>query len=86
MKVVQRPGKNEITEILSDGTVKIQLASPPGEAQTNDALVRFLAGILEIAPSKIEIIAGISGPDKLITILDVDSPTVHQRIVNHAPR
>jgi len=85
VKVATRPGQSKITGILSDGTVEIQLAATAGEAQMNESLVRFLAGILEITPSRIEIVAGKSGPDKLITILDIDSPTVQQRILGHAP-
>jgi uncharacterized protein YggU (UPF0235/DUF167 family) len=85
VKVVTHPRQSKITGILGDGTVKIQLAETAGDGQMNESLVRFLAGILEIAPSKIEIVAGKSGPDKLITILDVDSPTVQQRILDHAP-
>lgn len=85
VKVVARAKKSEIAEILKDGTVKIRLATPTISDHGNEVLARFLAEILEITPAQIEIVAGASGPDKLITILGLDSPTVQERIMKHAP-
>jgi len=36
---------------------------------------------LGVPPSKIDIIAGLSGNDKLITVLDIDTDEAHQRIL-----
>jgi len=81
VRITPRASRNEITEILEDGTIKIRLTAPPVEGQANSALIRFLADLLDIAPSKIEIIAGQSSRDKLITILGLSADTVQARIL-----
>ncbi len=83
IRVTPRASRNEIAEVLSDGTVKVRLTAPPVEGQANDALVKFLAKVLDIPPSKIDIVAGTSGRDKLVSILDLDADTVHARILQH---
>ena len=68
---------------MRDGTVKIHLAAPPVNGAANDKLVAFLAEVLRIPKSRIEIVAGLSGRDKLISVLNMDAATVHERIVAH---
>ena len=81
VRVTPRASRNEIVEILSDGTVKIRLTSPPVEGQANQALVDFLSEVLEVPPSHIDIVAGATGRDKLISILDMDASAVQQKIL-----
>lgn len=81
VRVTPRARRNEIVEILSDGTVKIRLTSPPVEGKANAALVEFLSEILEVPPSHIDIVAGATGRDKLVSILDMDASTVQQKIL-----
>lgn len=83
VRITPRASRNEISEILSDGTVKVRLTAPPVEGKANAALVDFLASVMDIPSSRIEIVAGKSGRDKLISILDLDAETVHQRILQH---
>ncbi len=82
VRVVPRSSRNEIVEVQADGTIKIRLTAPPVEGQANKALIEYLAEILDVAKSKIEIVAGLSGRDKLITILDLDSDTVQEKILS----
>ncbi len=81
IRVTPRASRNEIAGILSDGTVKIRLTSPPVEGKANAALIEFLADVLRVPRSGIEIVAGITGRDKLVSIMDLDAETVHERIV-----
>jgi hypothetical protein len=83
IRVTPRARRNEIVEVLSDGTVKIRLTAIPDEDQSNQALVSFLADILNVSPSRIEIVAGTTGRDKLVSILDLEADTVHQIILSH---
>lgn len=82
IRVTPRARKNEITEILSDGTVRIRLVAPPVEGKANEALIEFLSEVLEVPRSSIEIVAGQTGRDKLISVLNLDAATVQQRILN----
>jgi len=83
VKVIPRSSRNEIAGVQEDGTIKIRLTAAPVEGQANKALVEFLAEVLDIAKSKIEIIGGLSGRNKLITILDLDATTVQKKILDH---
>jgi uncharacterized protein (TIGR00251 family) len=81
IRVTPRAPRNEIVEILSDQTVKIRVTAPPVAGKANQALVKFLAGILGVPKKDIEIVAGLTGRDKLVTILGCDSKTVNQKIL-----
>lgn len=83
VSVVPHAKRNEISEILSDGTVKVRLTAPGGDDKSNQALLTFLAEILEVKPSQLEIVAGISGNDKLITVMNIDKAAVNERIYRH---
>ena len=83
VRVTPRASRNEIAEILADGTIKIRLTAPPVDGKANEALIRFLAEVLEVPRGKIEILAGASGHDKLVSVLDLDAETAHQRISRH---
>jgi uncharacterized protein (TIGR00251 family) len=81
IRVTPRAKKNEVSGIMDDGTIKIRLIAPPVEGKANASLIKFLAEILGVSRSKIEIIAGESGRDKLISILDMDSRTAQEKIL-----
>lgn len=83
VRITPRSSRNEVAEILNDGTVKIRLTAPPVEGQANQALVKFLGEVLDVAPSNIEIVAGQTGRDKLVTILGMTAEEVHQKIIKH---
>ena len=81
IRVTPRARRNEIVGILDDGTIKIRLTSPPVEGKANNALVEFLADVLDVPRSRIDIVAGETGRDKLVSILDLDAQTVQKRIL-----
>jgi uncharacterized protein len=83
IRVTPRASNNKITEVLNDGTVKIHLAAPPVDNEANEQLIAFLSDVLSIAKSRIEIVAGMTGRDKLVSVLDMDVETVHQRLLAH---
>jgi hypothetical protein len=55
--VKPRAKKNAVVGIQGDA-LKIQITSPPVEGAANRDLQKFLAKILGIAPSRVEIISG----------------------------
>ncbi len=83
VRVTPRASKDEIVEVLSDGTVKVHLQAPPVEGKANEALVKFLAKVLGVTPGRIEVVAGATGRDKLISVLEMDTATVHKKILEH---
>jgi uncharacterized protein (TIGR00251 family) len=83
VRVIPRARRNEIVEILSDQTVKIRLTAPPAEVETNEELIKFLSDLLEMPQKNFEIVAGKSGRDKLVSILDVSTEDVHKKILEN---
>lgn len=83
VRVTPRATRNEIVELLDDGTIKVRLASSPDDNEANDALLEFLSGILGVSKSQLDIVAGSAGRDKLISVVDMDVETAHQRVLAH---
>jgi len=83
IRVTPRASSNEIAEVLDDGTIRVRLAAPPTDDEANDALIAYLSEILGVAESRLDIVAGNIGRDKLISIVDMDVDTAHQRILAH---
>src|SRR5512146_2238335 len=81
VRVTPRASRNEITEIMPDGTIKVRLTAPMAEGEGNKALTQFLSEVLGVPQAKIDIIAGVSGNDKLLSVLDIDTEEAHQRIL-----
>ncbi|HEX7394491.1 MAG TPA: DUF167 domain-containing protein [Anaerolineaceae bacterium] len=83
VRVTPRASKNEIVDILSDGTVKIHLTAPPVEGKANAALLKFLSKVLDVSQKRLELVAGAGGRDKLISVIDMDADTLHKKIVDN---
>ena len=78
-------GQNEVSEILEDGTVSIRLKAQGSEEKMNTALLAFLSEILQVKTTQLEVVAGLSGNDKLVTITDLDKGIVQERIMQRLP-
>ena len=83
LRVTPRASRNQIAGVLNDGTVKVSIAAEPDDENLNKEVVAFLAEVLGVPKSRVEVVAGESGRDKLVSIMDMDVETAHQRIVAH---
>jgi uncharacterized protein len=83
VRITPRASRNEIVGLLNDGTIKVHLAADPADEEANNILVDFLAEVLGVPKSRVEIVAGETGRDKLISVLDMDGETAHQRVLAH---
>lgn len=83
VRLTTRASKNQIVGALNDGTIKVRVTAAPTEGQANDELVKFLSDVLDVPKSRIEIVAGSTGRDKLISVLDMDAETLHKKIVEN---
>lgn len=83
VRVTPRSSRNEISEILDDGTVKVRLTAPQSEDQINQALIAFLAQVLGAKKDQVEIVAGSFGKDKLVTITDMNKADVQEKILQN---
>ncbi|NOY99877.1 MAG: YggU family protein [Chloroflexi bacterium] len=80
VRLTPKASRNTIVGVMDDGAVKIHLTAPPVDGKANEALIKFLSDVLGVAKSRIDIVAGATGRDKLISILDMDAKMVQQRI------
>lgn len=83
LRVTPRASRNEIVGVLNDGTIKMHIATDPADEIVNSEVIAFLAEVLGVPKTRVEIVAGTAGRDKLISVLDMDVETVHQRILAH---
>ncbi len=58
VRVTPRSIRNEISEILDDGTIKVRLVTSKIDEKSNQTLIDFLAQVLEVKTSQLEIVAG----------------------------
>ncbi len=80
VRVVPKASRTEIAEIMEDGTLRIRVAAPPVQDKANRALVDFLAKVLDVPRSHIEIAAGATKRDKILVILEMTPQEVESRI------
>lgn len=83
IRVTPGAKRNEIDGFLEDGTIRIRLVAPPVEGKANSALIDFLSKVLGARRSDIEIIAGETSRNKLVTINGMDPATVQARLENY---
>lgn len=83
VRVTPRASRNEIVEIQEDGTVRIHMTAAPGDDDANGELTKFLSQILAVPQARIEIVAGVTSNDKIVSVLDMDTVTLHKRILAH---
>ena len=76
-----RSSKNEITG-LHDDALKIRLTSPPAEGQANTACIRFLAKQLNVSPSRVSIVRGLTGRNKTIRIDGMDETALLEKLAS----
>ena len=81
VRVTPRASRNKIMEVQEDGTVKVHIAAAPVDDQANKELVKFMAEVLGVPKSRIDIVAGATGRDKLIAVLDMDADALYRRIL-----
>jgi uncharacterized protein (TIGR00251 family) len=86
VRVTTRAPHTELVGIQNDGTLKVRLAAVPQKGKANQVLIEFLAEILGVTPSKIELVAGHTGRNKLVTVTGLSSNEIHQRIVDKLPK
>jgi uncharacterized protein (TIGR00251 family) len=80
--VIPRAQKNEMVEIQRDGTIKIRLNAAPEGDELNQELVAFLTEVLGVPAGSVEVVAGVEGRSKLVSVLNIGSHEVQERILS----
>ncbi len=81
IRVVTQAERTEIVGVQDDGVLKVRLmASPAGDPAANQELIDFLAARLNISTTALEIVAGASGREKIVSIEGVTIEQVEAMI------
>jgi uncharacterized protein (TIGR00251 family) len=66
------------TEIAGEhaGAIKLRIAAPPVDGKANEECRRFLAKLLKVSATSVEIISGSSSRDKIIRIHNISARRV----------
>jgi len=83
VRITPRASRNQIAGVLDDGTIKVYLVSDPAEDGLNTELLSYLAEVLGVPKSRVEVVAGENGRDKLVSVMDMDVETAQQRVLAH---
>ena len=75
VRVLPRSSRNEIAGVTGDA-LKVKLTAPPVEGAANKLLIEFLSEKLHVAKSKVEILSGQSGRNKLVKVSGIDKEKV----------
>jgi uncharacterized protein (TIGR00251 family) len=73
---------------MGDGenaVLKVSLAAPAIEGRANDALVRFIAELLDVPRSSVEIVSGNQSRNKIVRIKGVDAERVRVHLKKFLP-
>jgi uncharacterized protein (TIGR00251 family) len=59
-----------------NGVLKIEVTAPPVEGKANGAVIKLIAGSLDVAPSRVSIAAGQKSKKKRIVVSGIDPASV----------
>ncbi len=80
IKVVPRASKNEIVSFMSDDTLKVRVTAPPVEGAANEAVINLLADALSVPKSKVNIVAGETHSQKLVSVIGLTADQIDDRL------
>jgi len=75
VRVQPRAAANQVAGLYEDA-VKIRLTAPPAEGKANEACLAFLAGLLSVPRSQVEIASGHTGRNKIIKVMGVSAEEI----------
>ncbi|NLW92235.1 MAG: YggU family protein [Syntrophomonadaceae bacterium] len=79
IKVQPRASRNQIVG-EQDGLLKVKLTAPPVEGEANQALVNYLASVLDTPRRNIMLIKGETSRNKIISIKGMSRDTFLHKI------
>jgi uncharacterized protein len=71
MRVQPRAARDEISG-ERDGALLVRVTAPPVDGKANAAACKLIAKRLGVAPSRVSVVRGASGRDKLVEVSGVD--------------
>lgn len=79
VKVQPRASRHEIAGALGN-ELKVKIAAPPVGSAANEALIKFLADLLECPRSAIQLVRGQASRHKTLSIRAISHQTIVQKL------
>ena len=84
VQVMPNAGKSEVLEEI-EGALKVRLKALPIEGKANEALVRFIADLLDVPKSRVSVTHGLTSRLKLLEVESaLDVATVKSLLLRSA--
>jgi uncharacterized protein len=63
------------------GSYLVRVAAPPVDGRANDALCRLIARRAGVARSRVTLLRGAKGREKVLSVEGIDAATLHERLI-----
>ncbi len=72
VRVQPRASKNQVAGLYEDA-IKLRITAPPVDGEANEACRVYLADLLKVSRSRVEIVSGHTGRNKTIKVIGVSA-------------
>lgn len=79
LTVTPRASRNQL-ELQGDGVLRVRVTAPPVDGAANNALLKFLAGSLDIPRSRLTLAAGEGSRHKRVLVQNVGAEELADRL------
>jgi uncharacterized protein len=80
VRLTPRAAREQIS--ASDGgSYLVRVTAPPVDGRANDALCRLIARRAGVAPSRVTLLHGAKGREKVLQVDGVDAAALHERLL-----
>lgn len=80
IRVTPRSSRNQI--VVDGNVTKVYVTAAPTDGEANKAVCALIAKKLGIAPSKIDVVGGLTSRNKVLQVEDLEPEVILQRLAN----
>lgn len=85
VRVTPRASADRVGPVV-DGVLEIRVTRPPADGEANRAVLKLVAAALDLAPSRLVLIAGERGRRKRVRIEGIEAAELARRLAAIGPR
>jgi uncharacterized protein (TIGR00251 family) len=79
LRVLPRASRDEVAGVAGDA-VRVRLTAPPVDGAANEALLRFLAGRLDLTRSAVTLVSGLTSRTKVVEVAGLTAEEAARRL------
>jgi uncharacterized protein YggU (UPF0235/DUF167 family) len=80
IRIIPHASHTRLLEIEDDGTLRLQLSSPPRPGGENELLIGYLAALFEVEPDEVQVVAGIDSNKKVVAVFNANATEIDRLI------